>query len=207
MTILVISIVLFVISFFLVGADLIYYRAVRNTNKAYTEAYEGLNKALVDADVSFVKKDWTRLSHTGTELDKAFLKALQKMYEKFLQKNHDYGTNNLAMGWLPGIVLRKSDKLSRMWQLSGMRDGDSVAHVSDESLTDTFLDDANYSVVGYLMTAGAIQPVAFDDNVGQNAKIKVLAEQLRILTDEGRAQLASYLLAMEIAQDIDGEIR
>jgi hypothetical protein len=132
-------------------------------------------KMVVDASISEARKDWTHLAsgQSGNlDLEKEFLRTLQKMYIVFVAKNHDYGSSNLQMGWLPGIIIRKSDKLSRLWQLLGLRNDDTEISVNTEGVADTFLDDANYSVIGYLMVKGAIQPIPFDTYLGNTAIVE-----------------------------------
>ena len=68
----------------------------------------------------------------------------------YAQKNHDYGDSFhetfLEEGWA-SVRLRLSDKLRRFKQLSRNPNGQMVA---DESMRDTLIDLANYSLMAVM---------------------------------------------------------
>ncbi len=105
--------------------------------------------------------DWAVLA-TGEsgdlEIEKAWLRSVQSIYGLFCRKQHDYGPTNIAVGGLPGIAIRLGDKLSRLWELSGLavpQKGENQeqkqALVASETLVDTLQDIADYGIIGTLV--------------------------------------------------------
>lgn len=87
-------------------------------------------------------------------------KVIQKeMYEMFARKHMDYGLNNIALGGdilnnkedkkfsLTGLAIRLTDKISRLKNL--LINGKN--YVKGESMEDTFIDVANYGIIGLLV--------------------------------------------------------
>ena len=78
------------------------------------------------------------------EKEKAFEEVLAEMLQTFLKKNHDYG-NSFAKTFsefgLVSAVVRMNDKMERLKSLL-----QAQAKV-DESVRDTLMDLANYSVM------------------------------------------------------------
>ena len=78
------------------------------------------------------------------EKEKAFEEVLAEMLQTFLKKNHDYG-NSFAKTYeefgLVSAVVRMNDKMERLKSLLKAQ-----AKV-DESVRDTLMDLANYSVM------------------------------------------------------------
>jgi len=78
------------------------------------------------------------------EKEKAFEEVLAEMLQTFLKKNHDYG-NSFAKTFsefgLVSAVVRMNDKMERLKSLLKAQ-----AKV-DESVRDTLMDLANYSVM------------------------------------------------------------
>ena len=87
-------------------------------------------------------------------------KQIQKeMYEMFARKHMDYGLNNIALGGdiinneadkkfsLTGLCIRLTDKISRLKNL--LANGKN--YVKGESMEDTFIDIANYGIIGLLV--------------------------------------------------------
>mgnify|MGYP003109799097 CR=1 FL=1 len=86
-------------------------------------------------------------------------KIIQKeMYDMFARKHMDYGLNNIALGGdltqdedkkfsLTGLCIRLTDKISRLKNL--LINGRSF--VKGEGMEDTFIDIANYGIIGLLV--------------------------------------------------------
>jgi hypothetical protein len=134
------------------------------------------------------------------ELERAWLTAAQRMFTLFARKNHDYGPYNLAIGGVIGVVVRLGDKISRMWQLVGLSGKKEGALVNDEGMEDTFLDTANYALVGYMMQIGAWPKATIGDSLGRQALMRVILETLGWMTEEERMQVYTYLVANELAE-------
>ena len=76
----------------------------------------------------------------------------------FARKHMDYGLNNIALGGdlsnqedkkfsLTGLTIRLTDKISRLKNL--LVNGKNF--VKNESMEDTFIDIANYGIIGLLV--------------------------------------------------------
>ena len=92
------------------------------------------------------------------ELAEEFKNIQEEMYEMFARKHMDYGLNNIALGGdltnkedkkfsLTGLCIRLTDKISRLKNL--LINGRSF--VKGEGMEDTFIDIANYGIIGLLV--------------------------------------------------------
>ena len=93
------------------------------------------------------------------ELSEEFKKIGNEMYIMFAAKHMDYGLNNIALGGdilnnendkkfsLTGLCIRLTDKISRLKNL--LTNGKNF--VQGEGMEDTFIDIANYSIIGLLV--------------------------------------------------------
>ena len=92
------------------------------------------------------------------DLSNEFIKIQKEMYEMFARKHMDYGLNNIALGGdltqtedkkfsLTGLCIRLTDKISRLKNL--LINGRSF--VKGEGMEDTFIDIANYGIIGLLV--------------------------------------------------------
>ena len=92
------------------------------------------------------------------ELSKEFKQIQGEMYEMFARKHMDYGLNNIALGGdlkneadkkfsLTGLCIRLTDKISRLKNL--LNNGKNF--VKGEGMEDTFIDIANYGIIGLLV--------------------------------------------------------
>ena len=92
------------------------------------------------------------------ELADEFKSIQSEMYEMFARKHMDYGLNNIALGGdltvesdkkfsLTGLCIRLTDKISRLKNL--LANGKNF--VKGEGMEDTFIDIANYGIIGLLV--------------------------------------------------------
>tara|TARA_B100000927_G_C16370471_1_gene431244 strand:+ start:423 stop:854 length:432 start_codon:yes stop_codon:yes gene_type:complete len=92
------------------------------------------------------------------ELSKEFKNIQFEMYEMFAAKHMDYGLNNISLGGdlkneadkkfsLTGLAIRLTDKISRLKNL--LVNGKNF--VKGEGMEDTFIDIANYGIIGLLV--------------------------------------------------------
>ena len=92
------------------------------------------------------------------ELSKEFKNIQDEMYEMFARKHMDYGLNNISLGGdlknpndkkfsLTGLAIRLTDKISRLRNL--LTNGKN--YVKGEGMEDTFIDIANYGIIGMLV--------------------------------------------------------
>ena len=161
-------------------------------------------------------KDWGDLA-TGKsgdiELEREWLRIAQEIFSIFCKKQHDYGPSNIAMGGVRGVILRTSDKIARLWELTGLKDLVSGRNFSvkspdvDESLEDTLIDAADYPIIALMVLRGKWPKLDVDDAFGQKALSRLLVE---LLDDDTFRLLADRLIADEvaslIAEDIGGEV-
>ena len=85
-------------------------------------------------------------SYIASNPSDSFLAITKTMVETFIKKNHDYGNSfeqSLDEEGLAAARIRMGDKWNRFKNLSKGVD----SQVNDESLIDTLLDLANYSIM------------------------------------------------------------
>ena len=97
--------------------------------------------------------------HEYPELSDEFKQIQKEMYEMFARKHMDYGLNNISLGGdilnnnddkkfsLTGLAIRLTDKISRLKNL--LLNGRNF--VEGEGMEDTFIDIANYGIIGMLV--------------------------------------------------------
>ena len=93
------------------------------------------------------------------ELAEEYKRIGMEMYQMFAAKHMDYGLNNIALGGdilnnkedkkfsLTGLAIRLTDKISRLKNL--LVNGKN--YVKGEGMEDTFVDIANYGIIGLLV--------------------------------------------------------
>ena len=92
------------------------------------------------------------------ELAEEFIAIQKEMYKMFAAKHLDYGLQNISLGGdltkekdkkfsLTGLAIRLTDKVSRLRNL--LINGKNF--VKGEGMEDTFIDMANYSIIGLLV--------------------------------------------------------
>ena len=113
-------------------------------------------KDFIDDDVN---QTITIFEEEYPELSEEFKNISKEMYEMFARKHMDYGLNNIALGGdilnskedkkfsLTGLCIRLTDKISRLKNL--LINGRSF--VQGEGMEDTFIDIANYGIIGLLV--------------------------------------------------------
>lgn len=86
--------------------------------------------------------------------------TLTKMYRTLAKKNDDYGTGNIALTGLLGVVVRMSDKMSRLLNLNGFKFNVTESEFVDsqiavnEPLIDSLVDMAGYAMIGLAVHEG-----------------------------------------------------
>lgn len=84
--------------------------------------------------------------------DEAIDQVLKEMREVLKKKNKDYGPTNIIETGIQGVLIRASDKMSRLKNLYGITDGTWQPKASNyESIQDTWLDLANYAIIAQLL--------------------------------------------------------
>ena len=92
------------------------------------------------------------------ELSQEFKDIQDEMYRMFAAKHLDYGLQNISLGGdltkendkkfsLTGLAIRLTDKISRLRNL--LTNGRNF--VKGEGMEDTFIDIANYGIIGMLV--------------------------------------------------------
>jgi hypothetical protein len=98
-------------------------------------------------EVWYTKDISPKLQEKLTEFDK----IVEKMRNTLIAKNNDYGNDNISQLGLKGIFVRTWDKVSRLKQLVWEAKDPKV---KDESVSDTFMDLANYAIIALIFKRG-----------------------------------------------------
>ena len=118
----------------------------------YLEVASKMNKGTV------VSEAVETFENEYPELSEEYKRISEEMYEMFARKHMDYGLNNIALGGnlsnsddkkfsLTGRCIRLTDKISRLKNL--LINGKN--YVRGEGMEDTFIDIANYGIIGLLV--------------------------------------------------------
>lgn len=89
-----------------------------------------------------------------------FIEIVMQMYRVHLSKNSDYSPANILGTGEVGLVTRLWDKIARLMNLMGFKIDVQMSSFTQpeapkhESIDDTLLDAANYSVIGLLLRRG-----------------------------------------------------
>lgn len=81
------------------------------------------------------------------ETEQAWLDEIEKMYRIFCQKHHDYGSANIGITGIRGVIVRMADKMSRLVELLDKQ-------AMNESIEDSLLDLADYGIIGLVVLRG-----------------------------------------------------
>ena len=118
-----------------------------------------IGQAAIDQQGTKVSEAVEVFENEYPELSEEFKRITEEMYEMFAAKHMDYGLNNIALGGdivnnkddkkfsLTGLCIRLTDKISRLKNL--LINGRSF--VKGEGMEDTFIDIANYGIIGLLV--------------------------------------------------------
>jgi hypothetical protein len=109
------------------------------------DAFAVDDDCICEACVTFTA--WDDLYPDDFELDS--LDVYEELWDILIKKQNDYGPNNIRNapgGPLNGLQVRLYDKMSRLINLI-----ESGAKPENESLRDTFVDIANYGVIGVMI--------------------------------------------------------
>ena len=88
-----------------------------------------------------------------TEMGCEFVRVAAEAIRLFDTKQMDYGSNNITSNGELGCTIRLQDKISRMkkFHMDGLQGRVALQH---ESMEDTYLDSANYCLIGLLLRRG-----------------------------------------------------
>lgn len=93
-----------------------------------------------------------------TELAQAVVPVLIRNLITLESKQKDYGPHNLIKFGEYGVVVRMGDKMERIINLSKKQrqayGNTTEMYACNEPMADSFLDMANYSLIGYVMQTG-----------------------------------------------------
>ena len=136
------------------------YSETNNTTISFPKNTKMSDREIMNAKQG--KKEDTAILHFEEqypELSEEFQKIQEEQYEMFARKHLDYGLNNIALGGdivnnsddkqfsLTGLAIRLTDKISRLRNL--LVNGKN--YVQGEGMEDTFIDIANYGIIGLLV--------------------------------------------------------
>jgi hypothetical protein len=83
-------------------------------------------------------------------LERRFLGALQRAYLLWCERHKKYGRGNISRHGALGCLIRGDDKAARLHEFYTKKTGE----FTDESVVDSWLDGANYALMGYLCHIG-----------------------------------------------------
>ena len=82
--------------------------------------------------------------------EEAIDSVLAEMRETMVAKQRDYGPGNIGQFGELGVLVRTNDKMERLKNLLYVNPGEA----QNESLDDTWLDLANYGLIGLMVRRG-----------------------------------------------------
>ena len=153
-------------------------------------------------------RDWAVLA-TGDsgwkEIEQAWLRKAQEVFEVFCKKQADYGPNNIAVAGEQGITLRLGDKLSRLFELLGLTSRKNIGDAKNEPIRDTWVDFADYGIMGMIVHDGDWPLVDPNQVWGKEALAGLVID---MVGDDPEAirDLINRLLAFDLAQTIADDI-
>ncbi len=98
-------------------------------------------------------------SSGDVEIETAFVMCVLEALRVFKDRQKKYGRKNIARGGSSGVLMRIGDKQARLEQFYTEKKG---GEVSDESVADTWIDQANYGLIGLMVNKG-LWPGAKDE--------------------------------------------
>ena len=127
-------------------------------SKYYEIASKMNSKKIQEFSDDEINQTVTLFEEEYPELSEEYQNIQEEMYQMFASKHMDYGLNNIALGGnlgnqedkkfsLTGLCIRLTDKISRLKNL--LLNGKN--YVKGESMEDTFIDIANYGIIGLLV--------------------------------------------------------
>ena len=90
-------------------------------------------------------------SSGDVDIERAMASLMTEAFEIFKMKQSSYGHHNISRFGERGVIVRMSDKLSR---LVNLRWNDKENKIADERVEDTYLDSAVYALIGILVHRG-----------------------------------------------------
>lgn len=80
-----------------------------------------------------------------TDMGVQAMKLALKFVKVLDEKQQDYGPDNITISGELGVIVRSQDKLCRLKHLLGKET------VNNESVSDSWMDLANYGLIGYMV--------------------------------------------------------
>ena len=165
------------------------------------------------APVTIDAFDWATLA-TGTsgwvEIEKAWLRKAQELYEIFCSKQSDYGPTNIGVGGEQGITIRLGDKISRLFELLGLTSRENTGKPANEAIRDTWADIGDYGIIGMMVHDGDWPLVEPNTVWGKEAMVDLMFDMIgddEELLSDLLVRLATFGLAKQIADDLGAEVK
>ena len=102
--------------------------------------------------MNMTEKSELQQQFAGLELQTDMGVQAMKLALKFVkvldEKQQDYGPDNITISGELGVIVRSQDKLCRLKHLLGKET------VNNESVSDSWMDLANYGLIGYMVHNG-----------------------------------------------------
>jgi hypothetical protein len=163
-------------------------------------------------DLPVVPIDWSSLA-TGKsgwlEIEQAWLRKAQEVYNVFCEKQADYGPTNIGVGGEHGITVRLGDKISRLFELLGLTSRENGGEPANESIRDTWMDLGDYGIIGMIVHDGDWPLVEPNQVWGKEAMLDLMMDMVgddQDLYEKLMIRLSEFGLAKQIADDLGAEI-
>lgn len=212
------SLLFLILSFFL-GMLLMYIitSAINIFNKPRTENIietqgDGFGMTMPILPSKAREFDWAKLA-TGEsgwlEIEQNWLREAKQVYFTFCDKQRDYGPTNIGVGGAQGVTLRLGDKISRLFELLGLTSRKNAGNPQNEAIRDTWVDIADYGMIGLLVHDGK-WPLVTPQNVwGKDAAATILLDMMKNDDDFFESfltKLAESTVARELANDLNAKV-
>ncbi len=166
-----------------------------------------------EADASLLNAvDWATLA-TGQsgwiEIEHAWLRKAQEVYDVFCKKQADYGPTNIGVGGTQGITVRLGDKISRLFELLGLTDRENPGKPANESVRDTMVDIGDYGIIGMIVLDGEwplVDPAEVWGGASFVDFILAYAKENPEFYEELLVRMSEWRVAVAIAEDLGGEV-
>lgn len=103
--------------------------------------------------------DLPRGKSGNEDLERAWLQAVDQVFKVFCEKQQDYGPENIGRMGEAGVAVRAFDKCARLKTLLG-----AAERPANESIEDSWIDLADYGLIGMMVRDGAWPKVEGPDD-------------------------------------------
>jgi hypothetical protein len=107
----------------------------------------------VNTDKRIVWEGFATGASGDIEIEREFLRVMGDAYDKFCEKQRDYGRGNISKRGELGVAVRLGDKVERLNHLLSQR-----YPPANEPISDTWIDTCVYGAIGLMCHRGTWLP-------------------------------------------------